>query len=191
MDYDVNCKLYSHFFWGKFQTVAHTKTVSSTTKYLWRFAGHIRTMTDTQPALSSNDAIIPDGSYEVCGVDELPGSVYSIEDERSLYAKFRIMIDGSCQYVKGGNPDVVIDESFLVDESTSGGHVVDFTSVSTGELPSIGHVFPDTVKLLTKTNYYDENSAVCDVFPDPELSDYRTTGWLYGPYYEGRRHPNW
>ena len=168
-----------------------TKTVSSTTKYLWRFAGHIRTMLDTQPLVSSTDEPIEDGTYIVCGVDELPGSVYTTEDERKLYAKFKITIGEDCVDVKGGNPDVNIDEAFLADEDTAGGHVVDFSSVSTGELPSIGHQFPDTVKLLTKADYYDENTAVCDAFPDPEKSDYRTTGWIYSPYYEGFRHPNW
>jgi hypothetical protein len=102
-----------------------------------------------------------------------------------------IMVGGNCKYVKGGNPDVFIDEAFLVDESTSGGHVVDFTSIPTGELVSIGHQYADSVKLLTKMDYYTGNEDVCDAFPDPEKADYRTTGWIYSPFYEGRKHPNW
>lgn len=148
-------------------------------------------MLSSPPQLSEDDSIIPDGDYIVCGVDELPGSVYNTQEERELYAKFKVVINGECKHVKGGNPDVVIDPSFLGDEITPGGHVVDFTSVPDAELPSIGTQFPDTVKLLTKADYYDSHQGVCDAFPDPEKSDFRNTGWLYSPYYEGRKHPNW
>ena len=148
-------------------------------------------MLSSQPLLSDDDTPIPDGQYVLCGVDELPGSVYTSEDERKLYAKFQIVFNGECVHVKGGNPDVVIDEAFLIDEATPGGHVVDFTVPSASELPSVGHIFSDTVKLLTKADYSVGREDECDAYPDPEKSDYRNTGWRYSPYYEGFKHPNW
>jgi hypothetical protein len=147
-------------------------------------------MLDSQPLLS-NDTPIGDGVYVVCGVDELPGSVYPSESEIQLYAKFMIMVAGQCVHVKGGNPNVFIVPAFLDQESTPNGHIVNFSGLGVVDVPSIGYQFPETVKLLNKTDFYASNKVTCDAFPDPEKADYRSTGWIYSPFYEGRSHPNW
>ena len=54
----------------------------------------------------------------------------------------------------------------------------------------IPKVKTDSVVLYTGTDF-DKESAPCSTFPDPEKADGRSTGWIYSPYYEGARHPNW
>ena len=194
------------------------------TKYAWVYAGHVRTMSDARPKWSTSAGgagdEIPDGIYDVCAVDEAPGSIYSDADEakRRLYARFKIVdAGGSCnsdgQHVFGGNPDVSIDPRFIgaaagfADDADDTPYILDFTGVTYQDLleneigydptseGGVGHagdkVKSDSVVYLKKSDYRDSFTVNCDAVPDPNKADFRSKGWEKSPYYEGDRHPDW
>ena len=188
---DAVMSTYDNTFWPMMlhNVTLETKTVNGNDKFLWRYAGHVRTMLNARPMLSDGTAI-PDGIYDVCGVDELPGEAFASEDQRMLYARFQIVYEDTCVHVAGGNPTVSIDPDYLVDESPSGGYVLDFTAQG-AFLEAIGTQYPSSVLLFISTSYYSSNSDQCSPLPDPTKADFRSKGWIYSPYYEGRIHPNW
>lgn len=114
--------------------------------------------------------------------------------------------------VYGGNPDVYIDPAFMggnnplsPDPAEENPFVLDFaggasfTSTSMGYSPltdggvgtGIAKVKTDSVVLYTGADYRGTDSTTCATLPDPEKADGRSTGWIYSPYYEGAKRPNW
>ena len=183
------------------------RDVGGTVKYVWTYAGHVRTMMDDQPRYySGTDAgdLIPVGTYDVCGVSDLPGSYYIAQEGAYFsgdaarthefvkrHAKFKIRLgdDGDCKHVYGGNPDVVIDEAYL-DHDSSGEetYVLDLTShaaeFQNKAVNNIGHIDTGSVTRFTANAMEDgTNDAVCVNVPDPNKADFRSTGIWYSPYY--------
>jgi len=185
------------------------RDVGGTVKYVWTYAGHVRTMMDDQPRYySGTDAgdLIPVGTYDVCGVSDLPGSYYIAQEGAYFsgdaarthefvkrHAKFKIRLgdDGDCKHVYGGNPDVVIDEAYL-DHDSSGEetyvldlsdprHAAEFQEKAEN---NIGHIDTGSVTMFTANAMEDgTNDAVCANVPDPNKADFRSTGIWYSPYY--------
>ena len=183
------------------------RDVGGNVKYVWTYAGHVRTMMVAQPRYydgSNPGDLIPLGTYDVCGVSDLPGSYY-VDQQASFFdgdadrthafvkrhAKFKIRLgdDGPCQHVYGGNPDVVVYENYL-DHDSSGeetyvldlsGHAAEFQDKAVN---NIGHIDPDSVTRLTADAAEDgTNNAVCATVPDPNKADFRSTGIWHSPYY--------
>lgn len=184
------------------------ETAGGTDYAVWRYFGRVRTVLplDKQPRWSdgtdTEGALIDEGTYRVCGVDEVPGDVYASEADRVRYARFRLedpgkdpLVEDICTDVFGGNPAV----QFPNDDPSAFGvdtHVLDFTSRAS-ELRDIGYDptqatnEADSVLLFNGTDYEELNEADCEALPDPDRADYRSEGWEYSPYYEGNRHPDW
>ncbi|EJK50773.1 hypothetical protein THAOC_30129, partial [Thalassiosira oceanica] len=184
-------------FWHK--VTLEDRDVGGNIKYVWTYAGHVRTMMEAQPRYydgSNPGDLIPLGIYDVCGVSDLP-RIYYIDQQASYFSgdadrthefvkrhamfKIRLGDDGPCQHVYGGNLDVVIDETYLDHDSTGG-----------DAMNNIGHIDPDSVTMFTANAAGDgTNDAVCATVPDPNKADFRSTGIWYSPYYVGDEHPDW
>lgn len=125
------------------------------------------------------------------------------------------------KWVYGGNPRVNIDPAFMgtnnplnnVTYTEESPWVLDFTQVAAAHLNTeigynplgtggVGHssaktISPTVVRYTETNGYWSEDatnhpdSARCENVPDPEKADFRSRGWIYSPYYEGRLHPNW
>ena len=65
-----------------------SRTVSGVTKWAWVYAGHVRTMMNDKPKYTGSDysvgEVIPEGTYDVCGVDEFAGSMIDSDGDGDL-----------------------------------------------------------------------------------------------------------
>ena len=65
-----------------------SRTVSGVTKWAWVYAGHVRTMMNDQPKYTNGDytvgEVIPEGTYDVCDVDEFAGSMIDSDGDGDL-----------------------------------------------------------------------------------------------------------
>eukprot|EP00571_Detonula_confervacea_P017647 CAMPEP_0172312770 /NCGR_PEP_ID=MMETSP1058-20130122/18549_1 /TAXON_ID=83371 /ORGANISM="Detonula confervacea, Strain CCMP 353" /LENGTH=2999 /DNA_ID=CAMNT_0013026315 /DNA_START=101 /DNA_END=9097 /DNA_ORIENTATION=+ len=193
-------------------------------KWAWVYAGHVRTMMVDQPKKSAGTATAGDlievGTYNVCNVDEVPGSVYTDADEynRTLYARFRIVeadgtktCNGDGFHVFGGNPDVSIDRNYMGvhnpdDTAESEPHVLELSATELPDAQVVTMGFDPTTAggvgtgaakdksdsvMRLASGLWTNHNTNCLTFPDPEKADGRSKGWIYSPYYVGHIHPNW
>ena len=154
----------------KFYLEIEPVTVDGVTAYVLLYAGEVRTVIYDKLVLDEDPSIELDmtggTSYTICWAADVVGGIREYPDA------FRLVVDNICKDIKGGNPEVIIDPTYLSTLSTWSNienRMMDFSTFDSTKLIEIDVERTKGSRLLLIQSVTDNK---CSTLPNPIDNSY-------------------
>ena len=157
----------------KFYLEIQPVTISGVTAYVLSYAGEVRTVISYKLVLDEDNTVELDmtgaTSYTICWASDIVGGIRDYPDA------FRLVVNNQCKDIKGGNPEVIMDSTYLSTLSTWSGiqsRTIDFSAFDNTKLIEIDVTRTKGSTLLLLQSVTDSK---CSTFPNPVDNSYLDT----------------
>ena len=157
----------------KFNLDIQPVTVSGVTAYVLSYAGEVRTVISYKLVLDEDNSVELDmtgaTSYRICWAPDIVGGIRNYPDA------FRLVVNNECKDIKGGNPEVVMDSTYLSTLSSWAdiqSRTIDFSTFDSTKLIELD---VDRTKGSTLLLLQSVTDSKCSTFPNPIDNSYLNT----------------